>query len=117
MNVAPCADHLFCFFADTEMPDHPNAPRLQDVKRILDFTNRLPERAKILVHCRAGVSRSTAVAYAIFCQHSPPGKEMENLLRVKSLRESADPNQLIIVLADKVLQRDGGMRLQLPNKS
>jgi predicted protein tyrosine phosphatase len=113
MNIAPCADHLFSFFADTEIPDHPNAPRLQDVKRILAFTRQLPERAKVLVHCRAGVSRSTAIAYAILCQHSKPGLEMENLLNVQSLREWATPNRLIVELADKVLKRKGGMLLHL----
>ena len=98
MAVAPCADHLFSFFADTIMPDHPHAPRLQDVKRILAFTSQLPERAKVLVHCRAGVSRSTAIAYAILCQHSKPGMEMENLLHIQTIREWATPNRLIIEL-------------------
>ena len=114
MNVAPCADHIFNFFDDTSDPTHPDAPVLRDVKGILAFTSQLPERAKVLVHCRAGVSRSTAIAYAILCQHSKSGMEMENLLHVQSLRDLVLPNRLIVELADKVLKRKGGMLLRLP---
>jgi predicted protein tyrosine phosphatase len=111
--LAPRAKLLFSFFEDTDNPTHPEAPRLQDMKRILTFTNLIPARAKVLVHCRAGISRSTATAYAILCQHSPPGKELENLLHVQSLRDLVMPNRLIIELADKVLKRKGGMLLHL----
>ena len=111
--VAPRAQLLFSFFEDTSDPSHPDAPRLQDVKRILAFTNLIPAKAKVLVHCRAGVSRSTATAYAILCQHSSPGMEMENLLHVQSLRDLVMPNRLIIELADNVLKRKGGMLLHL----
>lgn len=111
--IAPRAKLLFSFFEDTDDPSHPDAPRLEDVKRILAFTNLIPAKAKVLVHCRAGVSRSTATAYAILCQHSPPGMEMENLLHVQSLRDLVMPNRLIIELADKVLKRTGGMLLHI----
>jgi len=116
MNVAPTADHLFSFFEDTNDSSHPDAPRLRDVKRILAFTSELSARAKVLVHCRAGVSRSTAIAYAILCQHSVPGMETANLMHVESLRAVVYPNRLIIELADKVLKRNGGMLLHCPNE-
>ena len=115
-TVAPRAELLFSFFADTIVPHHPHAPRLQDVKRILAFTSELSARAKVLVHCRAGVSRSTAIAYAILCQHSVPGMETANLMHVESLRAVVYPNRLIIELADKVLKRNGGMLLHCPNE-
>jgi predicted protein tyrosine phosphatase len=111
--VAPRAKLLFSFFEDTDDPGHPDAPRLRDVKRILDFTSELPARSKILVHCRAGVSRSTATAYAILCQHTAPGMEMENLLHIETLRDLVMPNRLIIQHSDKILKRDGAMLLHL----
>ena len=101
------------FFEDTSDPSYPDAPRLQDVKRILDFTSQLPRKAKVLVHCRAGVSRSTAIAYAILCQHSKPGFELENLEHIQSLRDLVMPNRLIVEFADKVLKRNGGMLMHL----
>ena len=111
--VAPRAQLLFSFFDDTSNPSLPDGPLPRDVKRILDFTSQLPAKAKVLVHCRAGVSRSTAIAYAILCQHSPPGMEMENLLHVQSLRDLVMPNRLIVIFADKILKRKGGMLLHL----
>jgi predicted protein tyrosine phosphatase len=111
--VAPRAEILFNFFDDTSDPNDPNAPRLEDVQRILDFARGLPRAARLLVHCRAGVSRSTATAYAILCQHTEPGREMENLLHVETLRDLVLPNRLILELADKVLGRNGGMLLHL----
>jgi predicted protein tyrosine phosphatase len=111
--VAPGAKLLFSFFEDTIDPSHPDAPSLRDVKRVLAFTSKLPKKAKVLVHCRAGVSRSTAIAYAILCQHNPAGSEMENLLHVQSLRDLVMPNRLIVQLADKILKRNGTMLLHL----
>ena len=112
-TIAPRAKLLFSFFEDTSNPSYPDAPRFQDVKRILDFTKKLPLKAKVLVHCRAGVSRSTATAYAILCQHTAPGLEMENLLHIETLRDLVMPNRLIIQHADKILKRDGAMLLHL----
>jgi len=110
-TLAPSAKLLFSFFEDTSDPSYPDAPRLQDVKRILDFTKELPQKAKVLVHCRAGVSRSTATAYAILCQHTAPGMEMANLLHIETLRDLVMPNRLIIQHADKILKREGAMLL------
>jgi predicted protein tyrosine phosphatase len=112
-TIAPRAKLLFSFFEDTSDPAYPDAPRFQDVKRILDFTKKLPLKAKVLVHCRAGVSRSTATAYAILCQHTAPGLEMENLLHIETLRDLVMPNRLIIQHADKILKRNGAMLLHL----
>jgi predicted protein tyrosine phosphatase len=112
-TIAPRAKLLFSFFEDTSDPSYPDAPRFQDVERILDFTKKLPQKAKVLVHCRAGVSRSTATAYAILCQHTAPGLEMENLLHIETLRDLVMPNRLIIQHADKILKRDGAMLLHL----
>ena len=112
-QVAPRAKLHFTFFEDVDDPGNPDAPRLHDVKRILDFTNDLPTEAKVLVHCRAGVSRSTATAYAILCQHTSLGMEMENLLHIETLRDLVMPNRLIIQHADQILKREGAMLFHL----
>jgi len=111
--VAPRAELLFSYFEDSSNPSYPDAPRLEDVQRILDFTSQLPRKAKVLVHCRAGVSRSTAVAYAILCQHTKPGLELENLEHIQSLHDLVMPNRLVVELAEKVLKRNGAMLLHL----
>ncbi len=112
-EVAPHAKLLFSFFDDVDDPEIPEAPTFRQVKRILDFTQDLPAKAQVLVHCRAGVSRSTATAFAILCQHTLPGQEMDNLLHIETLRDLVMPNRLIITLADRVLKREGAMLLHL----
>jgi predicted protein tyrosine phosphatase len=111
--LAPNAKVHFSFFEDVDEADCPGAPTIHDVKRILAFTSQLTEKARVLVHCRAGVSRSTATAYAIFCQHSVPGTEFDNLLRVELLRDLVIPNRLIVQYADQILEREGAMLLHL----
>ena len=78
-----------------------------DIRKILSFAKHAP--SPVLIHCFAGISRSTAVAYAILCQSHGPGEEdvcMERLLRA---RPQAAPNAFIVALADEVLERNGAM--------
>ena len=66
-------------------------------------------RDPMLVHCWAGVSRSTAAAYVVACQARPLLSERELALRLRELSPTATPNLLIVRHADKLLGRDGRM--------
>lgn len=81
--------------------------KVQHLEEILNFTRTAA--SPILVHCRAGVSRSTAVAYAILCQARGPGHEMDCMAELTRIRPQAAPNEFIVGLADKVLKREGEM--------
>lgn len=102
--------HL-AYFHDTsaEEPGR-TAPVEDDLRRILAFADQLEPGAEILVHCWAGISRSTAVAYAILCQATGPGRETECIEAVVAARPQAFPNSLIVRLADKILERNGAMQ-------
>jgi predicted protein tyrosine phosphatase len=102
----PGARFLFSYFEDVEYA-RPDAPDRDDVYRILLFSQSLTPQDKILVQCRAGISRSTAIACAIVCQHSAPGEEMSAVRQVRKIRPQMLPNFLIIRLADEILQRQG----------
>jgi predicted protein tyrosine phosphatase len=86
------------------------APVEDDLRRILAFTRELEADSEILVHCWAGISRSTAVAYAILCQATGPERERECIEAVIAARPQAFPNSLIVELCDKILERGGSMR-------
>ena len=71
-----------------------------------------PQRPKhqraLLIHCWAGISRSSAAAYAIACDRNP-GFERDIAIELRRRSPSATPNRLMVRLADDLLQRDGRM--------
>lgn len=82
------------------------APTAEMVATLLAFGRAASDLA---VFCYAGVSRSTAAAYALACQASPVGEEARLAARLRRLSPSATPNPLVVALADLALSRDGRM--------
>ena len=85
-------------------------PGEADVRRILDLGDRLagePVR-HLLVHCHAGVSRSTATAALLMAQRNP-GREGDIFQRLDAMRQPAWPNSLIVRMGDALLGRDGAL--------
>lgn len=62
-----------------------------------------------MIHCWAGISRSTAAAYISASVLNPSLDEEELATRLRDAAPSATPNPRIIALADKLLNRDGRM--------
>ena len=86
------------------------APTRTDVDAILAFARTLQtERASLLVHCHAGISRSTA-AMALAIAQALPGLPADEVLRtVHGIREKAWPNLLMMELGDAALDRGGAL--------
>jgi len=84
------------------------APTRTMVKRGLAFAKGVPDQAT-LVHCGQGVSRSTAMAFAILCQAQPNVSEDEVFQQVLRLRPQSYPNALIVKHADGLWGRNGRM--------
>lgn len=82
-------------------------PSGEQVAAALDFAEA--DAAPLLVHCYAGVSRSTAMAYAIACAREPGRCEFELARTMRTLSPTATPNRLIVRLADEALGRDSRM--------
>jgi predicted protein tyrosine phosphatase len=85
------------------------APESLDVEQLLNFARDLTEaRGKhLLVHCHAGVSRSTAAATLILAQSRPDRPAEEALQAVVRQRPRAWPNLRILELGDALLDRRG----------
>jgi predicted protein tyrosine phosphatase len=62
-----------------------------------------------VVHCYAGISRSTASAFAAACMLNPHRDEISIARQIRAASAIASPNRLIVGLADKALGRDGRM--------
>lgn len=76
-------------------------PTANDVRDALRFASRYADQP-LLVHCDAGISRSSATAYVIACAErgEPPATVLENLLD-----EAVHmPNELIVKLGAVLLQ-------------
>ena len=61
----------------------------------------------LLIHCFAGVSRSTAAAYILACAQG--GDEQVLAAKLRALCPEATPNLLMVAQADTILRRDGAM--------
>ena len=77
--------------------------------RLLAFGRELHEPAgsHLLVHCHAGVSRSTASAALILAQAYPDRPAAEVLAEVSQMRPRAWPNLRILEFGDALLGRNG----------
>lgn len=104
------ADHLELAMHDIN-DDHPgwNAPAHQQIENLLTFVEAWDKNAPILIHCYAGISRSTATAFLTACVHNPRIDEEAIALALRKASPSAWPNPRIIALADAHLGRDGRM--------
>jgi predicted protein tyrosine phosphatase len=85
------------------------APTREDVERLLAFGREVSEtpEAHLLVHCRAGVSRSTAAAALILIQANPEWPASAALDTVAAIQPRAWPNLLILEFGDALLGRNG----------
>lgn len=110
----PSPVHLVLTFVDLDKPP-PQAyaglakyrmAERADIESALAFS-RMANRDRLLVHCNAGVGRSTAVALAILADRFGSGRERQALDELLRLRPQAVPNLHVLALADEVLSRAG----------
>lgn len=103
-------NHLFVGFNDIVAPqDGLIHPAAEHVEAILGFARRWPREAPLVVHCFAGISRSTASAYIAACALNPARDEAEIAAALRAASPVATPNALLVALADAALERRGRM--------
>lgn len=79
------------------------------MRKILEFVAGWQGDEPMLIHCYAGISRSTATAYITACAHNPEADEEEIALALRAASPSASPNRRFVALADAELGRSGRM--------
>jgi predicted protein tyrosine phosphatase len=100
--------HLTRLFNDIDAEiDDLIAPSQHDVQAVIDFARAWPRDAPMLIHCYAGISRSTAAALIAAIAINP---DLDDAALAQALREaspSAKPNIRMISMADEMLGRGG----------
>jgi predicted protein tyrosine phosphatase len=98
--------HLVLHFHDVPAPGHGwTVPSREHVQKILQFADQLDERHEVLVHCAAGISRSSAAALAIIASKLEPSPRsgLEAVRRVMNVKKSIYPNTLMVEFTDGIL--------------
>ncbi len=85
---------------------HPSA---EHVDQVIAFARTWDRSGPMVVHCWAGISRSTAAAFISLCTLNRPGTEHDIAQAIRSGSATATPNRLMVALADAALQRNGRM--------
>ena len=103
-------NHLRLSMNDIEEPvEGLVSPSALHVERLVTFIRQWDRSMPLVIHCWAGVSRSTAAAFIALCDLNSAESEtrIAQLLRERS--PTAAPNQLLISYADQYLERSGRM--------
>jgi predicted protein tyrosine phosphatase len=106
----PADRHLRVLMDDIEHPAAGmTAPTAAMVERILAFAEGWEGVSPMVVHCFAGVSRSTAAAFTLACARNPGADEGAIARALRAAAPHAQPNRRIVALADDILDRRGRM--------
>jgi len=103
-------NHLVLGMDDIASPmDGYTHPAEEHVSELIGFVQRWDRRAPLVMHCYAGISRSTAGAFITACALNPGRDELTIARTIRRSSSTATPNILLVGHADRILKRDGRM--------
>ena len=106
----PVENHLHVGVDDIAEPiDGYIHPGDEHVARLIRFVRQWERTAPMVVHCYAGISRSTAAAFITACALAPERDEASIANAIRLASPTASPNRLLVALADRQLGRGGRM--------
>ena len=109
-ETVPARNHLFLRMHDICEPLEGHvAPDAEHVADLVRFVRGWDQAAPLVVHCWAGISRSTAAAFVSVCALRPERDEREIAWAIRRASPTATPNLRIVAFADLMLERDGRM--------
>lgn len=84
-------------------------PSVAHITELLAFVSTRNHAETILIHCRAGIGRSTATGFIVACLENPDVSEREIAIALRRTSPTARPNETLIALADAAMHRGGRM--------
>jgi len=104
-------NHLILSMDDISEPlDGYELPAIHQIETLIDFAKAWDRTSPMVVHCYAGISRSTAAAFVSACAINPRRDETTIARAIREASPTAVPNRRIVALADEILGRKGRMR-------
>lgn len=104
------ANHLKLAINDITAPqDGLIHPAPEHVDEIVRFALNWDRQRPLVIHCWAGISRSTAAAFITLCALNPGAPEHLLARQLRKASATAAPNRLLVRLADAWLARSGRM--------
>ncbi len=76
---------------------------------LVAFVEEWNPASPLLIHCRAGIGRSTAAAFVAACHRNPDVPEIEIAKELRRVSPLARPNETVVRVADQMLGRRGRM--------
>ena len=108
-SIAP-DNHLILGMDDIATPlDGYTHPAEEHVIELIEFVQRWDRRAPLVMHCYAGISRSTAGAFIATCALNPERNEAAVAQAIRRSSATAMPNIMLVGHADRILGRRGRM--------
>jgi predicted protein tyrosine phosphatase len=102
--------HLFVRMSDIVEPvDGHVLPAEEHVRKLIAFARAWDRNEPLVIHCHAGVSRSTAAAFIVACALAPSRPETEIASAIRHASHTATPNRRMVAIADAMLERSGRM--------
>lgn len=102
--------HLFLGFNDILEPQQGMTPPAEEhVLQLVSFARDWERNSPLLIHCFAGISRSTAAAYITAIALEPDQDEAALAQELRLRAPSATPNIRLVSIADDMLERKGRM--------
>jgi predicted protein tyrosine phosphatase len=109
-DTIEAANHLILGMDDIVEPvEGYTHPGEEHVARLIEFVQGWDRKAPMVIHCYAGISRSTAGAFVAACTLNPRRSEAMIAQAIRDGSATATPNARIVAIADRMLGREGRM--------
>ena len=82
-------------------------PNEKHILKALAFAYKIETEAagSLLIHCHAGISRSSAIALAIIATRLGAGKELQAMKMLEKINPNCRPNKSVVWMTDEILER------------
>ncbi len=90
-------------------------PESHHIETLIGFADKWAQDGPLVIHCLAGISRSSASAFIVACALNQNARETTIADTLRTASKTAHPNRLMVRLADELLSRDGRMIAAIEN--